>query len=398
MMFDFEKTFSKKPFLDRLEWMDYDTNIFKVPKIYKIATDLIFDYNRLSYSDFGGIERLNTLIIDYEKKLTGLDLIKEEPFSFVGSGVNNLISPVLYSILNFNKNKKEIIVFSPEYPLFISAAKKVGAKIRVIYSLRENDFLPTFNQIQESVNENTAAIIFSNPNNPTGKAFSEDWLTKLVELAKKRNFFILSDEIYMDYLYNQDKAIHIAKINNGYHNYVKFFGPSKDRPGMTGIRCGYCIGDKRLLSDIKEMQMVHNISNGIISDYLLLIDIAMRYKEKFGILHNDLKYFSKTEIKNYQTSIDYNKKLQRKLNQFIIQKIRKNSHIVDFIIPDGGNSIFFKYYKNLKGNEFVNEFIKKGLAIYPSEAFMLDREKNGSWGRICATRGRDYIDKMIGKI
>lgn len=395
-MFDYEKKFLEYEHLDRLEWMDYDTRVFKMPIIFKRAIDLMFEHHKLTYSDFGGVQRLRELIITYEKHLTKHEP-KSEPFSFVGSGVSNLIYPVLKSVLELNDKKREVVLFAPDYPIFHSVVEAANAIPVMIKSLRINDYLPTMEQLENAVNEKTAAVLFANPNNPTGKMFSLEWIYKLVELSRRYGFFILSDEIYIEALYEENKPTHVTKVNDGYRNYVKFFGLSKDRPGMTGIRCGYCIGDKRLLSGIEKAQMIRNISNGIISDYFLLLDIALRYKKISGIKHDDLKYYSDEEIENYSKVIDKYKNIQREFNDRIVKKLYKNPHVTDLIPIDGGNSVFFRYYQNLLASKFIEEFMNKGLATYPSDAFMLD-QKEGSWTRICITRDVNFLEQAIDKI
>jgi aspartate/methionine/tyrosine aminotransferase len=187
-------------------------------------------------------------------------------------------------------------------------------------------------------------------------------------------------------------------VNNGYKNYVKFFGLSKDRPGMTGIRCGYCIGDNRLLAGIEKNQITRNISNGIISDYFLLLDIALRFKELSGIQHEDLKYYSSKEIENYKETISRQKKIQKEFNDRVVKKLANSSSVIDIIKPDGGNSVFFRYHKNFPAQKFVKEFLSKGLAAYPSEAFMLNHMQDGSWTRICVTRDMATLERIIDKI
>lgn len=396
-MFDYEKEFLKQEHLDRLEWMDYNTRVFCMPIIFKRAIDLMFEHHKLTYSDFCGIQRLRELIIIYEQQLTQCKT-NEKPFSLIGSGVSNLIYPILKSVLELNTSKKEVVLFVPDYPIFHSVIETTNAIPVIIKSLRKNDYLPTMEQLENAVSNNTAAVLFANPNNPTGKMFSSDWTNKLVELAKHHDFFILSDEIYIEALYPENKPTHIAKINDGYKNYVKFFGLSKDRPGMTGIRCGYCIGDSRLLADAEKAQMTRNISNGIISDYLLLLDIALRYKNLSGIKHDDLKYYSDEELNNYFETIAKYKKMQRMFNDQVIDSLNQNRHVVDVIPPDGGNAVFFRYHKNLLAKKFISEFMTQALAAYPSEAFMLNASKDGSWSRVCVTRDIEMLKKAISKI
>ncbi len=397
-MFIYEDVFAENNELQRIESMDYDTRVFKVPKIYKVCVDNIFDNHELGYSDLGGLEEFKKLISKYEQCLTGFK--SNDHMVFVGSGVSSLIGPVVEAILNLpeNNKRKKIVLFSPDYPLFHSVVEYAGGEPIMIFSKRENNYLPTSEELLNILTKDVAAVLFSNPNNPTGKAYSEKWINELVRLSNEKNFFIISDEIYADMLYNRKNFAHISKVKKTYRNYIKLFGLSKDRPGTTGLRAGYCIGDSRLLESIFDIQMVRNFSGSILSDCVLHLDIALRYFKLSNEKCKQLEQFSESDIKNYYDTIEQNRILQKKSNQLIIAEFKKNRNIIDYIEPDGGNSVYFRYYKTLSPMGLLYEFIKKGLAIYPTDSFNMDPMREGSWVRMCVTQDIAFMKNCISKI
>lgn len=397
-MFIYEDMFSKFQKLQRLESMDYDTKIYKMPRIYKKAIDLLYEKHGLMYSELGGSEEFKKLILNYEQYLTGSKM--DDCMVFCGSGVSSLVGPVVEAILALpeNKQRKDIILFSPDYTLFHSVVELANGNPVTVYSKRKNNYLPTIEEISTHLNNRTAAVLFSNPNNPTGKSFSKKWIKKIISLSEKNNFFIISDEIYSEMLYDQKKFIHIGKIKKNYKNYVKLFGSSKDRPGMTGMRMGYCIGDSRLYEKIHDIQMVRNFSGNILSEFIFSIDISLRYYALSKIKSSDLSCFSKEDINDYYSTIEKNRIIQQQGIDMVISELKKNSNVVDIILPDGGNSVFFKYYKKLSPMDLLYEFINKGLAIYPTDSFNMDPLINGSWIRICVTHEKKFLKKCISKI
>jgi len=398
-MFVYESIFARFKELKRIESMDYDTRIYKIPKIYKKAAGFIFKNHGLTYSDLGGLEEFKDLILKYEQCLTGVRT--KNLMIFVGSGVSSLVGPVVEAILNLpeNKQRKDIILFSPDYPLFHSVVEYAHGNTKVVYSSRKNNYLPTIEEISDSLTKKTAAILFSNPNNPTSKKYPGKWINALISLSEKKNFFIISDEIYSQMLYdNSSKFLHIEKIKDNYRNFVKLFGLSKDRPGMTGMRTGYCIGDSRLFESIYNIQMVRNFSGNILAEFIFSVDIALRYFALSKIKPRVLSYFLEDDIEDYYTTIENNRILQKRSIEAVVSELKHNRNVSDIIFPDAGNSVFFRYHKNLPPMDLLYEFINKGLAVYPTDSFNMDPLKEGSWIRICVTQDLSFLKNCISKI
>lgn len=396
-MFFYEDLFAKHGDLHRLESMDYDTRVFKMPKAYKRAIDLMFEHHTLTYSDFGGIKRFKDLVLKYEQSLTGISC--DECGTFVGTGVSSLIFPTIEAILNLpeNKNRKEIILFSPDYTLFHSSVQYAGGVSVMVYSKREHDYLPTIESIAAAITSDTAAILFANPNNPTCKNYSEKWVAELVKLAKQNNLFIISDEMYFYTVY-KGEFTHIPRVSGSYHNYAKLYGLSKDRPGTTGMRTGYYIGDKRLIDYISDSQLVRNFSGNINADFIFLVDIALRYLARTGEKFSDLKWFTDEEITDYSQTINDNTTLQKASNAAVVAALKENKNVIDLIEPDCGNAVFFRYHRTLPATDLAHEFVRKGIALYPCDVFNLDPEKEGSWSRICVTKSIDFLKEGIQKL
>jgi aminotransferase len=117
----------------------------------------------------------------------------------VTAGSIEAITASLTAIVETRKN--EVILFSPSYTSYAEAVKVSGGK-PVFSDLIENDgWRIDFNDLKKKANSKTAGILFCNPNNPTGTIFPKEDLLKIAELAEKKNFFIISDEVYKDFIY-----------------------------------------------------------------------------------------------------------------------------------------------------------------------------------------------------
>ena len=118
---------------------------------------------------------------------------------FIGNGVSELIDISLRALLNPGE---EVLVPSPDYPLW-SAATILNDGRPVYYKCdRDNGFLPDPEQIESLVSSRTRAIVLINPNNPTGANYPKALLERIVEIARRYRLLLLVDEIYDGILYD----------------------------------------------------------------------------------------------------------------------------------------------------------------------------------------------------
>jgi len=128
---------------------------------------------------------------------------------FVGNGVSELIDLSLRALLNPGD---EVLLPSPDYPLW-SAATILNDGRPVYYRcLPENGFLPDPDEIASLVSSRTRAIVLINPNNPTGAAYPRELLEQIVAIAQRHKLLLMCDEIYDSILYGEAKFEPIAPL------------------------------------------------------------------------------------------------------------------------------------------------------------------------------------------
>jgi alanine-synthesizing transaminase len=117
---------------------------------------------------------------------------------FIGNGVSELIDLTLRGLLNTDD---EVLVPSPDYPLWTAAVNLNRGKA-VHYPCRpENNFVPDVKDIEALITSRTRAIVVINPNNPTGTVYPRSTLEAIAKLAEKHHLVVYSDEIYDQILY-----------------------------------------------------------------------------------------------------------------------------------------------------------------------------------------------------
>lgn len=188
-------------------------------------------------------KELKEIIVNWVKKHYKWN-IKKEWIVF-----SNGVVPSLNIAINaFTNPGDEVVLQSPVYYPFYSAITNNGCQI-VNNQLKENnlEYSFDFDDLREKLT-NTAsyqsrakALILCNPHNPVGRVWSKEELKKLGEICVKHNLKIISDEIHSDFIYDNNKHIPIASINNDFReNTITFMAPSKSF-NIAGLNSSFAI-------------------------------------------------------------------------------------------------------------------------------------------------------------
>ncbi|MBT3225943.1 MAG: pyridoxal phosphate-dependent aminotransferase [Deltaproteobacteria bacterium] len=199
------------------------------------------------YSDSKGLYPARKAVMHYcqEKEIDGVTI--ED--IYLGNGVSELIVMAVQALLN---DGDEILVPSPDYPLWSAAISLCGGKTVHYHCDEESEWYPDLADIEEKITRKTRGIVIINPNNPTGSVYPLEILDKIIHLARKHNLIIFSDEIYDKILYDEADHISIASLADDLL-FVTFNGLSKTYR-VAGFRSGWMIisGAKRYASDFIE--------------------------------------------------------------------------------------------------------------------------------------------------
>ena len=180
-------------------------------------------------------------------------------------------------------------------------------------------------------------MCLTNPNNPTGKILPEKLQDDIVELARKNNLYVLSDEIYSQYAKSSWKSI----LSYNYEKSIVTQSFSKSH-AMTGFRVGYGIADAEIIEKMSKLEA------------LCLTNVS-----------EPIQYIAMKAL-DADTSNNTNT-VQNRLN-VLAQKAREMG--LDFVVPDGAMYIFARVnHEGFDGVQFANNTLEKGLAVAPGEGF-----------------------------
>lgn len=146
----------------------------------------------------------------------------------------------------------EVIIFKPYWVSFPDFVSVTGAKPVFVNTNPESQFEPDFEDLINSINPNTKGIIINSPSNPTGGVWSDDAVKQTLEIAKKHNLWVFSDECYEQLTYNVEFKS-IATLTNDNEKILTFQSCSKTY-AMTGWRIGYTAGNSKVIKAMSKLQ------------------------------------------------------------------------------------------------------------------------------------------------
>lgn len=141
----------------------------------------------LGYPRFEGTPRTKKALAKLYKTISPDDIILVHG----GTGANNT---VVFSLLE--PEKDNIISIMPNYQQFHSIPRSIGVEVRDVNLKPEQGYKLDLDEIRSAVDKNTKAIMFTNPNNPTGSLLEPAEMEELVEIAKSVDAWVVCDEMY----------------------------------------------------------------------------------------------------------------------------------------------------------------------------------------------------------
>jgi aspartate aminotransferase len=200
----------------------------------QLINDSIHNYNEkvLAYIKSEGNETYRTKLVDYYKTLnveiTASDIV-------VTTGGSEAL---LFGLMSCLDAGNEIIVPEPFYANYNAFAQAGDINIVPISSYIQDGFaLPPMEDFENSITNNTKAILICNPNNPTGYLYTEKELEVLAEICRKHDLFLFVDEVYREFVYDNKKHTSILTLPDLSEHAIVIDSISK-RYSACGARLG----------------------------------------------------------------------------------------------------------------------------------------------------------------
>ena len=206
--------------------------------------------NAEGYSDSRGLLKSRQAIVEYCKKKNIPNVGVNDIYT--GNGVSELITLSMNGLLD---NGDEVLVPSPDYPLWTASVTLAGGKAVHYLCDEQSNWYPDIADMRKKITDKTKGIVIINPNNPTGAVMTREDLEAIAEVIIRHDIYVLSDEIYSELTYAGDH-VSIASLPGMKERTITMNGFSKAY-AMTGWRLGYACGPREI---IKQMTKVHQFA------------------------------------------------------------------------------------------------------------------------------------------
>ena len=305
---------------------------FHPPEIVKESLQEVYDKGFLKYGQAKGIPQFRNALAKYVSKKFSVDVTQDK--IIVSPGARFSIFTAITTLLNPGD---ELIVIEPAWPAYKECALNSEIKVRAIKTTLENKWEPDVDEINRIINPNTKMIALNYPNNPTGKILPSSIQDKIVDIAKQNNLYILSDEIYSQYAYDDWKSI----LSYNYNKSIVTQSFSKSH-AMTGFRIGYTIANSQITDKMAKLQA------------LCLTNVS-----------EPIQYIA---MKALEADTSGNTNIAKSRLELLIKKASEMN--LDFVAPDGAMYLFARINQDdFDGIDFANSSLDKGLAVAPGEGF-----------------------------
>ncbi|NQY80660.1 MAG: aminotransferase class I/II-fold pyridoxal phosphate-dependent enzyme [Candidatus Caenarcaniphilales bacterium] len=345
--FELERYFAKYEFNTKYLLSSSDIEAMSVDELLKLDENN-YDSNLtslkntwLGYTEAPGALELRTEVAKLYENINAESVLMH-------AGAEEAIMNFMFSIL---APEDHVIVMYPCYQSLISLAEAKGCEVTKWLLDEDKAWELDFNFLEDSIKAKTKAIVINCPHNPTGYLISREQQQKLIEIARKNNLYIFSDEVYR--LSEFDENDRLANACDLYENAVSLGVMSKSF-GLAGLRIGWvATQNKEVYKKMASFKDYSSICNSAPSETLSLI--ALQNKEK--LLTRNLNIL--------KTNLDIADKF-----------FEKYSGNFSWIKPKAGTIAFPKYQGSISTDELCRKMVTEYEAMLLPGAVYLDASDN----------------------
>lgn len=365
---------------------------FDTPEcIKKKAIEAIIEGRSARYSLSPGLLELREAIEYSLSKENIFYDFEEEIIVTAGS-----IEAITATLLALIKKGEQVLIPDPTYTSYQEAIKTAGGEPAFFPLDEKNGWALNLKKIEEKINSKTKAILFCNPNNPTGTVYSQEQLLRLVEIAEKHDLYILSDEVYRDFVFDDLDFFSLSQFSAFRRRIIHIFSFSKAY-AMTGWRVAYLASDQALVKKILPIHDALVTCAPVVSQWGALAALEMArddvlfFKQEF-IKRRDLICQKMDEMQEWFSYVRpssayfifpcFKKELREK-----IEKIKLPEKIQNNLREDQIKSPSWRLSLDL--------LLRARVALVPGSAFGRIGENHL---RLCFGRSEEDIKKALGRM
>ena len=186
------------------------------------------------YCDSKGLYSARKAVMQYCQQVGIADVEVDD--IYIGNGVSELVAMSMQALIN---DGDEVLIPSPDFPLWSAAVNLCGGKAVHYLCDEENAWQPDLADLRSKVTPRTKALVVINPNNPTGAVYQREMLEQLVAIGREFDLVMFADEIYDKILFDEEPYTPLASLADDLLM-LTFSGLSKSYR-VAGFRSGWMV-------------------------------------------------------------------------------------------------------------------------------------------------------------
>ncbi len=219
---------------------------FDSPEVVKQAAKRIVDEGRVRYTPAPGRLELRQTIADHLTRTRGVAF--EAAGIAVCHSAKHALSGALISLLN---DDDEVLLLRPAWVSYEAQVSFAGG-VPVGVAPRP-DMGPDFAALESAITPRTRGIVLNSPNNPSGYVATPDEVSRLCELARAHDLWILSDEIYSRLVYGGTTFTSPVQCGDDARARTVLIDGASKAFAMTGYRIGYVAAGEELVGAVTRL-------------------------------------------------------------------------------------------------------------------------------------------------
>lgn len=235
---------------------------FKTPWAIRKEAINILERGKTTYTANRGLAELCAAISGYLKTTIHTEYSPSKEI-IVTVGGSEAIDMTMRALV---QQGDEVLVPEPSFVCYSPIVSVCGGTAVPIVTKQEDNFRLTAKALISKITPRTKALVLPFPNNPTGAVMRRKDLEEIAAVLRDTNIIVISDEIYSEMTYGEEKHVSIAEIDGMRERTIVINGFSKAF-AMTGWRLGYAAGPEPVIKQMLKLHQYCIMSSPTISQY-----------------------------------------------------------------------------------------------------------------------------------
>ena len=318
------------------------------------------------YPSYSGMNKFREAAARWYKRRFGVDL---EPDSEVVSLIG-CKEGIAHLPLGVNDPEDVNIMTSPAYPVYRMGTLFAGATPFFAPLLRENNFLPDFNEIPPIEARDAKLFFFNYPNNPTGAVADLAFFQKMLEFCQEYHIVPVHDASYTELAFDGYRPPSFLEVPGAKDIGIEFHSLSKTY-NMTGWRLGMVVGNREVLAALGKIKS--NVDSGVF---------------------NAIQMAGIAALDSDQSCVAENCRIYQERRDTVISGLQKLGY--DLLTPQATFYIWLPVPQGFDSMQFATHLLEHaGIVTVPGVGF---GEPGEGFVRLALTVPKERLEEAVGRI